>query len=141
MRGTRLLSLVQGLMALAVVPAVAFAAVDGARYSATIGPGYPMSFRVSAGGTEVTNLVVSFEETCNGAAGDTPPKFHFGTLSIRGGRFSGRDTDHFGSTVSDGLYISGRFSGRKATGKVSDTSKIKSLPSCTETEPFTATVK
>lgn len=145
MRATRLLIPALAVTVLVVVPVLAIAAgggaVKGARYSGTVGPGYPMSFKVSANGAEVTDLVVAFEETCNGAAGSIPPKFHFGTLAIRSGRFSGRDTDHFGSKVSDGLHITGSFRGRKATGKVSDTSKIKSLPTCTQTEPFTAKAK
>jgi hypothetical protein len=141
MSASRLLALVLGLFALAVVPVVAIAAVNGARYSGTVGPGYPISFRVSADGTEVTDLSVADEETCNGSAGSTAPKFRFGTLVIRGGKFSGHDTGHFGSTVSEGLHISGSFNGREATGKVSDTSKIKSLPTCTQTEDFTAKAK
>jgi hypothetical protein len=89
----------------------------------------------------VEDLVVGFDETCNGAPADTAPLFHFKALAIGGGRFSGSSTDHFGKTVSDALRISGTFNGREATGKVSDLSKIKSLPSCTQTEPFTAKVK
>lgn len=115
--------------------------VKDARYSGLIGPGYPMSFRVSTNGQDVEDLVVSFEETCSPGAGSVAPKFHFGTLRIMHGAFSGSSTDHFGQSVSDALKIDGRFDGRKATGTVTDRSHIKSLPNCSQTEPFTAKAK
>jgi hypothetical protein len=140
-----LASLAVAALAAAVVPMLAIASssapVKGGHYSGTVGPGYPISFRVSARGTSVTDLVVAFEETCNGAAGNTAPQFHFKTLGIRRGTFSGSSTDRFGKTVSDALRISGSFAGRKVTGKVADVSKIKSLHTCTQTEPFTAQLK
>jgi len=145
MRLARLASLAVALLALASLPIVALAAgggpVKGARYSGSVGPGYPMSFKVSADGKAVDDLVVAYDETCSPGAGDEAPKFHYNTLSIKNGKFSGESTDHFGKTVSDALHISGSFSGRDATGKVSDLSKIKSLPNCTQTEPFTAKAK
>ncbi len=110
-------------------------------YSGVVGPGYPISFRVAAKGAAVEELVVSFEETCNGAAGETAPKFHFKTLKITDGKFSGSSSDHFGPTASDALRINGSIDGGAASGKVTDTSKIKSLPTCTESEPFTAKAK
>jgi hypothetical protein len=133
-------------VALALAPAVALAStssgpVKGAHYKGASGPGYPLTFQISGNGKQVTHLVVAFEETCNGSAGDVPPKFDFPTLTISHGKFHGSSTDHFGKKVSQGLHIKGHFSGRKATGTVSDTSKIKSLPTCTETTPFSAKVK
>ena len=115
--------------------------VKGAKYAGLIGPGYPLSFRISANGQNVDDLVVSFEETCSPGAGSVAPKFHFNTLTITHGNFSGSSTDHFGKTVSDALKINGTFEGRKATGTVTDKSHIKSLPNCSQTEPFTATAK
>jgi hypothetical protein len=142
---TRSIFVIAAVFALAAIPALALAAgggpVKGGRYSGLVGPGYPISFRISARGGTVEDLVVGFDETCNGAPAETAPLFHFKALAISGGRFSGSSTDHFGKTVSDALRISGTFEGREATGKVSDLSKIKSLPSCTQTEPFTAKVK
>jgi hypothetical protein len=44
-----------------------------------------------------------------------------------------------GSTVSDSIRVSGTFFGRTAVGEVTDLSHIKSLPDCTDSEPFTAT--
>jgi hypothetical protein len=127
-------------------PAVALAAsaggpVKGARYAGYIGPGYPMSFRVSANGDAVVDLVVAFDETCSAGAGNTAPKFDYGTLAIKHGGFSGNTIDHFGTTVSDSLRITGHFSSREATGKVTDLATIKSLGSCTQSEPFIAKVK
>ena len=98
-----------------------------------------MHFRVSSNGQNVEHLVVSYEETCSPGAGSTPPKFHYPTLRIEHGKFSGSSTDHFGKTVSDVLRIDGTFKGGKATGTVTDKSHIKSLPNCHETSPFTAT--
>jgi hypothetical protein len=111
------------------------------KYSGTIGPGYPISFRVSANGSAVDGLVLGFDETCNGAPGNTAPLFHFKTLGIKSGQFSGGSSDQFGPTVSDSLRITGTFFGRVAVGQISDTSRIKSLPTCTQTEPFMATAK
>ncbi len=110
----------------------------GATYSGTSGPGYPLHFRVSANGESVDGLVVSYLETCTPGAGNTAPQFHFGTLAIRAGRFSGSAVDHFGSTVTETLRINGSFFGRTATGTVSDTAVIASLQPCTQTSPFTA---
>jgi hypothetical protein len=115
--------------------------VRGAKYSGLVGPGYPMSFRVSANGRNVDDLVVSFEETCSPGAGSVAPKFRFKTLRINREEFSGSSTDHFGKNVSDGLKVTGTFNGRKATGRVTDKSHIKSLPNCSQTEPFTATAR
>jgi len=141
MRLTRSTALAVALL----VPAGALAAgggpVKNAKYSGSVGPGYPMTFKVSASGKTVDDLVVAFEETCSPGAGSVAPKFHYGTLAITGGKFSGTSTDQFGKTVSDRLHISGSFSGRDASGKVTDLAKIKSLPNCTQTEPFTAKVK
>jgi hypothetical protein len=115
--------------------------VRGAKYSGLVGPGYRMSFRISANGQDVDDLVVSFLETCSPGAGSVAPKFHFDTLKIRHRKFSGSSTDHFGKTVTDALKINGTFDGRKVTGTVTDKSHIKSLPNCSQTEPFTAKAK
>jgi hypothetical protein len=134
------------LVTLACAGATAFAAaskepVAGARYTGSVGPGYPMSFRVSGNGQDVQDLVVSFLETCSPGAGSAAPKFHFNTAKIKHGKFSGSSTDHFGPTVSDALTIDGTFDGRKETGTVTDKSHIKSLPNCSQTEPFTAAAR
>jgi hypothetical protein len=113
--------------------------VKNGRYKGEVGPGWPISFRVSADGTKVEQLVAAFDAGCNGGASTEAPKFHFSSLEIRDGRFSGHTSDSFGTKVSDVLHISGSFAGRTVTGKISDTSNIASLPSCTETSPFTAT--
>jgi hypothetical protein len=139
-------SLLVALLALAASPVLAAASSAGEAaqsgiYSGTVGPGYPISFQVSATGAEVSDLVVGFDETCNGAPAPTAPLFHFKTLKIKAGKFSGSSIDRFGPTVSDSLRISGSLSGHKVTGKVTDLSKIKSLPSCTQSEPFTAKAK
>lgn len=115
--------------------------VKNSHYKGTVGPGWAISFRVLADGKRVERLVAAFDVGCNGAAGNSPSTFHFGALAIRDGRFSGRARDAFGKKVSDVLRITGRFAGRMATGKVSDTSNITSLPSCTESSPFTATAR
>jgi hypothetical protein len=107
-------------------------------YRGISGPGYPLHFRVSANGKSVDGLVVSYLETCTPGAGNTAPQFHFGTLAIRAGRFSGSAVDHFGSTVTDRVRINGSFFGRTATGTISDTAVITSLQPCTQTSPFTA---
>lgn len=133
------------LAGFAGVVAVASAASSGgpvkdAKYSGSTGPGYPLSFRVSANGRDVEHLVVAFEATCGVGAGDVAPKYDFTTLTIVDGKFRGSSGDSSDS-VSNDLRIDGRFDGRKVTGSVTDTLHIKSLPSCTQTEPFTATAK
>ncbi|MGO9322779.1 MAG: hypothetical protein ACLQBY_18525 [Solirubrobacteraceae bacterium] len=143
MRSARLPALFAAVLVLAGAPVLAMAAgsVRDGHYSGFVGPGYPISFQVTSNGTIVKSLVVAFEATCSPGAGQTAPLFHFKTLAVKDGKFSGASTDHFGNTVSDALRISGSLSGAKATGKVTDTSNIKSLPSCTQSEPFTAKVK
>jgi hypothetical protein len=146
MTPTRIASLAVALAASAGSPVLAVASDGGGSvksgdYSGTVGPGYPISFRVSANGAAVEGLVVGFDETCNGAPSLTAPLFHFKTLQIKAGKFSGASVDRFGKTVSDALRISGSFSGHQAMGKVTDESKIKSLRSCSQSEPFTAKSK
>lgn len=140
----RLVSLLLAGLVLACGPSLALASgspKDG-RYSGEIGPGYPINFRVSANGTVISGLVLGFDETCQpGAPAEVAPLFHFKTLKIKAGKFSGSSVDHFSKTATDALRISGNLSGRKATGKVTSSSTIKSLGSCTQSEPFTATAK
>jgi hypothetical protein len=110
----------------------------GTAYRGTSGPGYPLHFRVSANGGSIDGLVVSFEATCAPGAGNTAPQFHFGTLAIRAGSFSGTAVLGAGSTVTNTVRISGTFFGRTVTGTVSDREAIKSIPPCTDTSPFIA---
>jgi cytoskeletal protein CcmA (bactofilin family) len=106
------------------------------QYSGTSGAGYPMSFEVSAKSSDVENLVVAFEETCNADGPNSAPKFSFKTLPITKDSFSG--TVH---TPADTLSISGTFNGNTASGAVIDISHVKSLPNCTESSTFLATAK
>ena len=119
----------------------AAAAPKDGEYKGSLGAGYPLTFEVSGGGTVLGGLTASFQETCNGAPGSATPVFHFPTLKIHAGAFSGRSTDRYGQTVSEALRISGKLSGGKATGTVTSTSKIKSLGSCNQSEPFTAAIR
>ena len=115
---------------------------DHTKYSGTIGAGSPISFRVSANGKAVDNLVVQFEvTTCGGAPGNSPPTYRFNTLAIKSGSFSGSLTSRSGSTESVSLRITGTFFGRVATGTVTATQRITSLPTCTESANFTAKAK
>jgi hypothetical protein len=111
------------------------------RYSGTVGPGYPISFRVSTDGNELDDLAVGIEATCQPGAGDIAPVYDFGALRITSGSFSGSVFAQHGPTVSDLVRISGSFFGHTAVGLVTDLSHIKSLPDCTESEPFTATAR
>jgi hypothetical protein len=113
--------------------------VDHSKYSGSIGPGYPISFTVSKDGKTIDGLVLKFENTCQPGAGNTPGTFTFKPLPISSGSFSGAVTNGAGTNVSDALRISGSFFGRTATGTVTDTAHIKSLPDCTISESFTAT--
>jgi hypothetical protein len=110
----------------------------GTAYSGTVGPGYLITFDVSPHGTMVNNLVVAYDETCNGTPSDVTPTFRFKSLVIASGEFSGTTTETFGPTVSDMVHIDGTFSGGVAAGQVSDTSKVSSS-TCTQTSPFVAT--
>jgi cytoskeletal protein CcmA (bactofilin family) len=107
-----------------------------AQYAGTSGPGYPLSFEVSATSSDVEKLVVAFEETCNADGPNSAPKFKFKTLPIKEDSFTG--TVH---TVEDTLSISGTFNGDTASGHVVDVSHVKSLANCTETTTFLATAK
>jgi hypothetical protein len=109
------------------------------KYSGTVGPGYPISFRVSANGNELDDLTVAIEATCQPGAGSIAPVYDFKVLRITSGTFSGSVFAQHGPTVSDLVRISGTFFGRTAVGEVTDLSHIKSLPDCTNSEPFTAT--
>jgi hypothetical protein len=116
--------------------------VDHAKYSGVIGPGYPIDFRVSADGKAVDGLVLHYDvTTCGGAPGNTAPTYDFTTLEIKSASFTGTSTDHFGPGDSVSLRISGTFFGGVATGQVSATQHITSLPTCTESEDFTAKAK
>jgi hypothetical protein len=111
----------------------------GTAYSGTVGPGYLITFDVSPHATTVNNLVVAYDETCNGTPSDITPTFRFKTLDIASGEFTGTTTETFGPAVSDTVHIDGTFSGGVAAGQVSDTSKVASFPTCTQTSPFVAT--
>ena len=122
--------------------AVAFAVSPkkGARYVGTIGPGFPVHFRVSKDGKSVDRLVARFTPTCQGVAGGTA-KFTFGSRPIHGGKFSGFSVDHLGPTVTLTLAIRGHFGpGGVASGEVTATAQIKSLGKCKQPEPFTAAI-
>lgn len=111
----------------------------GTAYTGTIGPGYLITFDVSPHATTVNDLVVAYDETCNGSPNDVTPTFRFKTLAITLGEFTGTTTETFGPTVSDTVRIDGTFSGGVAAGQVSDTSRISGLSTCTQTSPFVAT--
>ena len=114
----------------------------GATYAGSIGPGYPISFKVSPNGTAVEDLKLHFEADCNPGAGSVAPRFLFSTLAIKDGKFAG--DSHLGTaggSVDTSIRLEGSFAGKTATGKVIAHQSIKSLGSCSQTEPFTATVK
>jgi hypothetical protein len=115
--------------------------VKNARYSGSVGPGYPISFRVSTDGNELDDVAVGIEATCQPGAGAVAPVYDFKALRITAGTFSGSIFAQHGPTVSDSVRISGTFFGRTAVGQVTDLAHIKSLPDCTDSEPFTATAK
>jgi hypothetical protein len=115
--------------------------VDHAKYSGVIGPGYPIAFRVSANGNAVDTLVLAYDVTSCAGPGNTAPKYHFKTLQIKSGSFTGSATDHFGPGDSALVRISGTFFGRVATGHVTASQRITGVPTCTESEDFTANAK
>ncbi len=130
-------------LACATVPALALGDSGpraGAEYTGSIGPGYPIHFRVSSGGKTIDDLSVHFEATCLPGAGDVAPAFPFKTLAIKDGKFAGDSSlNSAGSSMS--IRLEGRFDGETATGKVIGHESIKSLGSCTQSEPFTVHVK
>jgi hypothetical protein len=107
-----------------------------AQYSGTSGPGYPLSFSVSATGSDVENLNVAYEATCGVGAGDVAPTFTFSALPVTNGNFSG--TVH---TTDDTISISGTFYGTTVSGQIVDVNHIPSLQSCTQSSSFVATEK
>ena len=124
---------------------VKFAAQSGSApagstaYSGTVGPGWLITFDVSPHSTTVDDLVVAYDETCNGSPSDVTPTFRFRPITITSGEFTGTTTESFGPAVSDTIHIDGTFSGGVAAGQISDTSKVASFPTCTQTSPFVAT--
>lgn len=130
-------------LACVIGPAVAIADSGpkaGSEYSGSIGPGYPIHFKVSRSGKTIDDLSVHFEATCLPGAGNVAPSFPFKTLAIKDGAFAGDSSINTqGSSMS--VRLEGRFDGTDATGKVIGRASIKSLGSCTQTEPFTAHVK
>jgi hypothetical protein len=138
----RRLTLVVALVAATMLTATTAVASGGgprdAKYTGETGPGYPMHFDVIDNGSQVSKLVVAFEATCDPGAGDVAPEYHFESLTIHDGSFSGATNRAFGSTVSDFLRIDGKFKDNRFTGDVTDTQRITSLPTCTQSEPFTA---
>jgi hypothetical protein len=134
---TLIVALVAATM-LATTPAAASGGPRDAKYAGETGPGYPMHFDVIDNGSQVSKLVVAFEATCDPGAGDVAPKYDFGTLTIHDGSFSGATNRAFGPTVSDSIRIEGKFKDDRFTGNVIDTQRITSLPTCTQSEPFTA---
>lgn len=110
---------------------------NNAKYSGSVGPGYPISFRVSANGSAVEDLSVAVEATCQPGAGDVAPTYNVKTLAISSGTFSGSAFEG-DSNTSNSIRITGTFFGRTVVGEVTDLAHIKSLPDCTQAEPFTA---
>ncbi len=128
------------LLILVGAAALAASPKKGARYVGTIGPGYPVHFRVSKDGKSVDRLVARFTATCQGVAGGSA-KFTYGSRPIRGGKFSGFSVAHLGPTVTLTLAIKGHFGpGGLASGGVTATSRIKSLGKCKQSEAFTAAI-
>ncbi len=120
---------------------MAAGAVKDGAYSGSVGPGWPLSFRVAAHGTKVEDLVAGFDAGCNGAPGNVAPLFHFGTLKIRDGKLSGSTARTFASTTTDMLHISASFSGDELRGKITVDQSIKSLGTCSEPATLTAKLK
>jgi hypothetical protein len=98
--------------AAAAAPAVAIADSGpkaGAEYSGSIGPGYPIHFKVSRDGKTIHALSVDFEATCLPGAGSVAPAFPFNTLTIKHGAFAGDS-----SLTTPGSSMSIRLEGRRA---------------------------
>ena len=113
--------------------------VKGATYKGLVGPGYPISFRVSSDGRSVESLAAGSEPECLPGP-TTAPIYHFPTMAIKQGSFSGK-TSKTAPKQSDVLEITGHFTGKTVSGKLTEKLKIKSIPGCTNTQTFTATAK
>lgn len=123
----------------------------GAKYSGSIPPGDPISFRVSATGKAVDGLVLRYEATtCPGVGNELPPTTHFKTLAIKSGSFSGTATHKFPGQVIGSRHfpgntwtyrISATFFGRLAAGQVSVAEHDPGVPTCSESTAFTASTK
>jgi hypothetical protein len=130
------------VLALAIAaPAVGASSgpVKGASYKGLVGPGYPLSFRVSPNGKSLESLAAGFESTCVPGP-SIAPVYRFPTIAVKGDSFSGETSKH-APKQSFTLAISGHFSGRTASGKIVEKLKIKSLHTCVTTMVFTATAK
>ncbi len=143
MKAVRLPALFLALLVLAGAPVLAIAAgrVKDGSYSGSVGPGWPLSFKVAAHGTKVEDLVAGFDAGCNGAPGQVAPLFHFGTLEIKDGKLAGSTSRTFTSSVTDVLHISASFSGEELSGRITVDQTIKSLGTCSEPATVTAKLK
>jgi hypothetical protein len=120
-----------------VVVAASSGPVRGATYTGSVGPGYPLSFHVSANGRSVESLSAGSESTCLPGP-PVAPVYHFPTMSIRDGSFSGRTSESQGKQ-HDVLKISGHFTGKTVSGTLVERISLPSITDCTTTLDLTAT--
>ena len=136
---------VTGLVA-AIVAAGGVARADSAvkpdpgSYLGSAGAGFPVSFKVGDGGTEITGLRTDFEGTVNcGPGSNNPPYFDFPTLRLLDGSFTGHTSVLWASGISPSYTIKGTFgSPTRATGTIHVyfTYPHNALPPCEETDAF-----
>jgi hypothetical protein len=113
--------------------------VKGAKYKGAVGPGYPLSFHVSANGRSVESLAAGIESTCVPGP-PTAPVYHFPTMAIKSGSFSG-EISKTAAKQAEVFEITGHFTGKTVSGKLVEKLKIKSLHTCLTTLDYTATAK
>ncbi|HEY5061474.1 MAG TPA: hypothetical protein VII52_08045 [Gemmatimonadaceae bacterium] len=104
------------------------------RYSGFAGP-QAISFKVSADRKTITKLSTAFNPAtfCSIPAGESQVRFP--TLKVHNGHFSGKVTQTEGTPTH--FSIKGRFvTPTSATGKISGSFTIRSLPPCDATAPF-----
>lgn len=96
-----------------------------------------INFEVSANGTTITNLSTTYNPAVDCAIPADKVHERFPNLKIKKGRFSGSLSISNVPKQSEHFSITGAFStpGR-ASGKISGTIKIRSLPTCNNTTQF-----
>ncbi len=142
-RGPRLTLALALVLALSVSSiALAVSLKKGATYNGKVAraPGLPLSLKVSSSGRTVTAKMVTIPAYCEGGGAGTKPITKAASIS-KSGSFVAKISYEFVPThkIIEKLTLSGKFSGKKVTGKA--TSEFLLAKQCNGATTFTAKTK
>jgi hypothetical protein len=110
------------------------------RYTGFVGP-FSLSFKVSAGGRQITDLVTGYDPGAECSVPTNGQSERFPALSVRKGSFTGSTTLAPPSGIEQFFSIKGSFSSStRAAGTMHGHFSIphNALPPCSNTSTFTA---